>query len=37
LRARGAKAAAAEFLATFPVRVAFPELLQQMDQRRPRI
>ncbi len=35
LRARGAKAKAEEFLAASPVREAFPELLQQMDQRRP--
>lgn len=36
LRARGAKTAAAEFLATSPVRGAFPELLHQLDQSRPR-
>lgn len=36
LRARGAKARADEFLAASPVRDAFPELLRQMDQRRPR-
>jgi DTW domain-containing protein YfiP len=36
LRARGAKAAAAEYLADSPVRAAFPELVQQLDQRRPR-
>jgi DTW domain-containing protein YfiP len=35
LRARGAKAAALEFLATSPVREAFPELLQALEQRRP--
>ena len=35
LRARGAKAAAAEYLATSPVRDAFPELLLKLDQRRP--
>lgn len=37
LRARGAKAAAEEYLAGSPAREAFPELLQQLDQRRPRI
>lgn len=31
LRARGQKAAAAEYLATSPVREAFPELLRQLD------
>jgi DTW domain-containing protein YfiP len=35
LRARGAKAAAEEYLADSPVREAFPELLQQLNQRRP--
>ena len=35
LRARGAKAAAMEFLAASPVREAFPELLRQLDERRP--
>jgi DTW domain-containing protein YfiP len=37
LRARGHKAAAAEFLAISPVREAFPELLRQLDQGRPHI
>jgi DTW domain-containing protein len=36
LRARGAKAAAERFLATSPVREAFPELLLKLDQNRPR-
>ena len=36
LRARGSKAAALEFLKTSPIRDAFPELLAQMDVRRPR-
>lgn len=35
LRARGAKAAAAEYLATSPVRDAFPALLQEFDRVRP--
>ena len=35
LRARGNKAAAAEYLATSPVREAFPELLQDFDRSRP--
>jgi DTW domain-containing protein len=34
LRARGAKAAAASFLADSPIREAFPELLRQLDVRR---
>lgn len=34
LRARGAKAAAAKFLADSPIRAAFPELLRQLDERR---
>ncbi len=37
LRTRGAREKAAEFLATSPIREAFPELLAQMHQRRPRI
>jgi len=36
LRTRGAKVKAAEFLATSPIREAFPELLAQMHERRPR-
>ena len=36
LRTRGAKVKAEEFLATSPLREAFPELLAQMHQRRPR-
>jgi len=36
LRTRGAKVKAAEFLATSPIREAFPELLERMHQRRPR-
>jgi DTW domain-containing protein YfiP len=36
LRARGEKAAAAEFLADSPVREAFPELLEKLNERRPR-
>jgi len=36
LRTRGAKAKAEEFLAASPLREAFPELLAQMHQRRPR-
>ena len=35
LRARGAKTLAAEFLANSPVREAFPELLQRLDESRP--
>lgn len=35
LRARGAKASAEEYLANSPVREAFPELVQQLNQRRP--
>ena len=35
LRARGAKEAAEEFLAESPIREAFPELLHQLNQRRP--
>ena len=35
LRARGAKAAALEFLASSPVKDAFPELIKQLDERRP--
>ena len=35
LRTRGAKALAEKFLATSPVRAAFPELLEQLDRRRP--
>lgn len=35
LRARGAKAAADEFLADSPVREAFPDLLRRLDERRP--
>lgn len=34
LRARGAKAAADKFLATSPIRTAFPELLGKLDDRR---
>ncbi len=37
LRTRGAKVKAEEFLATSPIREAFPELLAQMHQRRPRL
>jgi DTW domain-containing protein YfiP len=33
LRARGAKAAAAQFLADSPIREAFPALLRQLDER----
>jgi DTW domain-containing protein YfiP len=36
LRTRGAKAKAAEFLATSPIGEAFPALLAQMHERRPR-
>ncbi len=36
LRARGAKAAAGEYLATSPVRAAFPALLQELETSRPR-
>ncbi len=35
LRARGNKLAAAEYLATSPVREAFPDLLQDFERRRP--
>lgn len=35
LRARGSKAAAAEYLATSPVRAAFPVLLKEFDRVRP--
>lgn len=34
LRARGAKAAAAKYLADSPIRAAFPALLLQLDERR---
>ena len=37
LRTRGAKALAEEFLATSPVRAAFPELLARLDERRPQV
>ena len=37
LRARGEKAAAEKFLAESPVREAFPELLEKLNQRRPRV
>lgn len=37
LRTRGAKVAAAEFLATSPIRAAFADLLQKMDERRPNL
>ncbi len=37
LRTRGAKAKAMEFLATSPIRDAFPGLLAQMHERRPRV
>ena len=37
LRTRGAKVKAEEFLATSPIRDAFPELLEQMHERRRRI
>jgi DTW domain-containing protein len=33
LRARGAKVAAAKFLSESPIRAAFPDLLQQLDER----
>ena len=36
LRARGEKAAAEKFLAESPVREAFPELLEKLNERRPR-
>jgi DTW domain-containing protein YfiP len=36
LRARGHKAEALEFLATSPIARAFPDLLAQLDERRPR-
>ena len=36
LRTRGAKLKAEEFLATSPIREAFPDLLAQMHERRPR-
>jgi DTW domain-containing protein YfiP len=35
LRARGVKVAAAEFLASSPLREAFPEFLNQLHERRP--
>ena len=35
LRARGAKAAALQFLASSPVQNAFPQLIQQLDEKRP--
>ncbi len=35
LRARGAKEKAEEFLADSPARLAFPELIQAMNERRP--
>jgi len=37
LRTRGAKAKAEEFLATSPIRTAFPELLAKMHERRSRV
>lgn len=37
LLARGNKLAAVEYLSTSPVREAFPELLRQLDLKRPRI
>jgi DTW domain-containing protein YfiP len=37
LRTRGAKALAGEFLATSPVREAFPDLLARLDGRRPHV
>lgn len=37
LRARGEKAAAEKFLAESPVREAFPELLEKLNERRPRV
>ena len=36
LRARGEKASAEKFLADSPVREAFPELLEKLNERRPR-
>jgi DTW domain-containing protein YfiP len=36
LRARGEKSAAEDFLAESPLRAAFPELLAELDRRRPR-
>lgn len=36
LRTRGAKAKAAEFLTSSPIRAAFPDLLASMHERRPR-
>ena len=36
LRGRGQKAASQEFLATSPIRVAFRELIEELDVRRPR-
>jgi hypothetical protein len=36
LRARGEKSAAEKFLAESPVREAFPQLLERLNQRRPR-
>ena len=37
LRTRGAKAMADEFLATSPLRAAFPELLEKLGRRRPNV
>lgn len=37
LRTRGAKALAERFLASSPLREAMPELLRQMDERRPNV
>jgi hypothetical protein len=37
LRTRGAKALADEFLATSPIRAAFPDLLARMHERRPNL
>lgn len=37
LRTRGAKGVAAEFLATSPLRAAFPDLLEKLGQRRPNL
>jgi DTW domain-containing protein len=37
LRARGDKKSAAAFLADSPARTAFPELLRQLDEKRPRV
>jgi hypothetical protein len=37
LRARGFKEKAAAYLATSPIREAFPEVIARLDERRPNV